>query len=134
MLTAGSAVRQVELGGSTPRSWPALQQLVAALLATCDLLIAARAPGWLGHCKALISTPDGSAYASITGADEPLSWRGSLAHGLAPDAPLRLTLYCIAYGPDDATMAEVVERALAEHLPEAVPLGGGDGESANARE
>lgn len=113
MLEAGTAVRRVVV----PRALDADQ--IAALLHTCDELIRRHAPPWLGHCKALIETPHGNAYASITGAHEPLSWRGAIPP--SSEQPM-VTVYCVAYGVTNEQMAEIVDQVVAEHLPGATDV------------
>ncbi len=118
MHHVGTATRRVAITEDAPQSWPAAQQLVEVLLHTCDQLISRHAPDWLGHCKALLEADGGCAYASLTAAGEPISWRGSLEN---IDA-LTLTLYGAVYGVPDAVLQTVVEQALQTHVPNARPM------------
>jgi hypothetical protein len=118
MHTAGSAAERVTIAWDTPHDWSMVQSILAALLHACDDGLAQHTADWLGHCKALVEADGAAAYGSITGAGEPLSWRGSLP------MPLRaatITLYAVVYAVPDAAVAVVVRDALATHLPAALP-------------
>lgn len=118
MHTAGTHTARVAIAWDAPQSWPALQSLGEALLTACDAAVRPHAPTWLGHCKALFATGDQAAYASLTGADEPITWRGTLL----PTASATVTLYAVVYGADDATVTAAVDNALRIVLPHATPL------------
>lgn len=106
MDDAGSAARRVELTFDTPEDWPALRQRVEGVLRDLDRRLCVRASDWVGHCKALVATADGSAYASLTGAGEAISWRGELRE---PASRAELTIYAAVWGLTE----EVVTEALA---------------------
>lgn len=114
MHSAGNAARRVRL--TTPQPWPALQQLAEALLVAINADLIRSAPHWLGHCKLLVETDRGSAYASLTGADEPISWRGTLT---GPFGQIGLTAYGVVYGATDQAVAAAINRALADLVPHA---------------
>jgi hypothetical protein len=117
MHNVGTAGRRVRLSGSHMPL--ALHTAVEALLRDCNRRLIELSPGWLGHCKALIEGGDGSAYASLTGADQPITWRGQL-HGSASEATL--TLYCAVYGLDDTAIEGAVTAVIAHHLPDAIDV------------
>lgn len=108
-MTAASAAHQVQCAWDVPRDWPMLRQLIEELTQDCAQHITAAAPEWLGHLKTLIVTDEGAAYASITGAGEPLTWRGALS---LPASAATITLYAVVWALDDATVTAAVEAAL----------------------
>jgi len=112
MHTAGVAVRRV--AGRQGRALPAT---IEALLRDCDRLLAQYAPRWLGHCKVLAETAHGAAYASLTGAGEPISWSGTLPQHI--DQAM-ITVYGAVYGASDEVVAAALDAAMASHLPDAV--------------
>lgn len=97
------------------RSWEAAQgpaelhALAERLLADCDAVLRAELPEWIGHLKALVATPRGAAYASLTGAGEPVTWRGALA---APAATAEITLYAVVWGAPEPLVRAAVEGSL----------------------
>lgn len=105
MLTIGTAVRS---GRLDPPADPV--RLADQILGAADAALARSAPGWLGHCKLMIEAGEAVCYASLTEAGGALSWSGPPPE-LA--GPARVTLYCAAYGVDDAQAAAAVEQALA---------------------
>jgi hypothetical protein len=117
MHNAGTAVKRVAVTWRLPQEWTEVQQVLAALLQDCERSLAQHNPHWLGHCKALVEAGGSAAYGSITGADEPLSWRGVLHE---PASEATLTLYCVVYAMADETVEAAVQKALAAHLPDAI--------------
>jgi len=117
MIDAGSAARRVVIAWPTPRPWAAIRADVEALLRACDERCAARVPGWIGHVKALVRTPEDAVYASTTGAGEPVSWRG--AWDGRPLSGLTLTLYGAVYGATDDALDAIIASALRDRFPDA---------------
>jgi hypothetical protein len=116
MHDAGAATKRVIVAWNMPRNWPQIQELLGALLQSCEQALTQHNPHWLGHCKALVEAGGNAAYGSITGADEPLSWRGGLR---APVNEATITLYCVVYGMHDAAVETALIEALGIHLPDA---------------
>lgn len=109
MDNAGSAVRRLALAWDEPPAWPVLRQLAELTLRACAAKLAQVDPEWLGHLKLLLETGQGAAYCSITGAGEPLSWRGTVP---TPVSPVTVTLYGVVWGMADASVAEAVDGAF----------------------
>ena len=104
MLSIGTAVRTGRLDAPAD---PA--RLADRILRALDAALARSAPGWLGHCKLMIEAGESVCYASVTESGGPLGWSGP-----PPAAgPFRVTLYCAAYGVDEAQAAAAVAQALA---------------------
>ena len=116
-------MQQVTLEWDAPRHWPELRALAEGLLAACDGRIGAEQPDWIGHVKALVATEEGAAYASLTGAGEPVTWRGALAR---PAARAEVTLYAVIWAAPEALAQAAVSGALA-------PLEGRGHEDTRAR-
>lgn len=118
MHTAGTAAQRVIVRWSEPQDWTQVQQVLAALLQTCSSALAQHNPDWLGHCKALAEADRQAAYGSMTGADEPLSWRGALR---GASSEVVMTLYAVVYALPDDVVEAAVRSALQTHLPDALP-------------
>jgi len=97
-----------------PQEWPMVQQALVALLQACDDGLVQHTTDWLGHCKALIEADGAAAYGSITGAGEPVSWRGTLHTSVTHAA---ITVYGVVYAVPDEVVVAVVQQALQAHLP-----------------
>lgn len=117
MHNAGAAVKRISIAWEEPHSWSQIQQLLATLLQCCERSLAQHNPKWLGHCKALVEAGNDAAYGSITGADEPLSWRGILRE---PASEAVITLYCVIYAMPDGIVEMVVQETIQTCLPDAV--------------
>ncbi|MEN9933692.1 MAG: hypothetical protein RLZZ387_271 [Chloroflexota bacterium] len=109
MSDAGSATGQAVLEWERPREWPELRRLAEGLLAECDERLRAELPDWIGHVKALVATGEGAAYASLTGAGEPVTWRGALG---SPAARATVTLYAIVWAAPEELARAIVDAAL----------------------
>jgi hypothetical protein len=112
-MDAANASRQVALEWDEPRSWPELRALAEGLLAACDAALRPELPDWIGHLKALVATPEGAAYASLTGAGEPVTWRGALAQ---PTRRAEVTLYAVVWAAPEPVLQAAVDAAM-EDLP-----------------
>jgi len=116
VLATGNAVRRVVIA-SAGQPWERVRGQVENLLGVCDRLLAARAPDWVGHCKALVESADGSgSYASLTAHGEPVTWAGRAGMPGVISAPI-LTLYCVVYGTTDDVVEAVATEALRVCLP-----------------
>jgi hypothetical protein len=109
MGEAGSHARSLELVWEAARKPGELRALAEGLLAACDGRLRAELPDWLGHIKCLVATPSGAAYASLTGAGEPVTWAGGIREA-SPRATV--TLYAAVWGAGGTLVAEAVEKAL----------------------
>jgi hypothetical protein len=109
MTDAGSASQQLTLEWERPRTWPELKAMAECLVTACDDALRRDHPDWLGHVKALVVTAEGAAYASLTGAGEPITWRGTL-HEDAARADV--TLYAVVWGVPEALVQTAVAEAL----------------------
>ena len=116
MLSIGTAVRSGRLAAPATQGVPAAH-LAEQVLRAVDAALALTAPAWLGHCKLMIEAGDDVCYASVTEAGGALSWSGPPPQ---PRGESRVTLYCAAYGVDDAQAAAAVELALSGR-PEITP-------------
>jgi hypothetical protein len=116
MSEAGSAARRVEMEWEVPQPWPELRRLAEELLAAFDGRLAREAPDWIGHCKVLVATAEGCAYASITAAGERASWRGTL---VLPATAAAFTVYAVVWATPETAVETAVAHAIAAYLPEA---------------
>ncbi len=114
MSEAGSAARRVEMEWEAPQPWPELRRLAEELLAAFDGRLTQEAPDWLGHCKVLVATAEGCAYASLTAAGERATWRGALA---LPAMAAAFTVYAVIWAAPEAAVETAVAHAIAAHLP-----------------
>jgi hypothetical protein len=109
MADAGSAAQQVIRVWEQPRAWPELKALAERLVMACDTALRHDHPDWLGHVKTLVVTAEGAAYASLTGAGEPITWRGTLHQ---PATRAEITLYAVVWGAPERLVQAVVAEAL----------------------
>ncbi len=117
MHIAGTAAKRVNITWNDPQDWDQIQRILALLLQYCEQVLAQHNATWLGHCKALVQADGGAAYGSITGAGEPLSWRGTLPE---PVSETTITLYCVVYAVPEDLVVATVEAALNRYLPDAI--------------
>lgn len=111
MTDAGSYSQQIARSWDAPQRPDELHALAERLLADCDAALRAELPDWIGHLKALLVTPGGAAYASLTGAGEPVTWRGALA---SPAEAAEVTLYAVVWGAPEPLVRAAVQAALAQ--------------------
>ncbi len=108
MLKAGTAARRQSVRLDEPIAADAVRRGVEHFLRRLDEGLQARDPNWVGHCKLLVASADGTAYASMTAAGDEPRWAGVPA-GLAA---AELTIYVAIYGWSDGEVAEVLHRLL----------------------
>jgi len=106
---AGSSAQSVELRWDSAREPAELMRLAEELLAGCDARLRETVTDWIGHVKVLIATLEGAAYASLTGAGEPITWAGTLKN---PAAQATVSLYAVVWGVSDEVVARAVEEAI----------------------
>lgn len=117
MHTAATAAKRVDVTWNEPQSWGQVEHILAQLLHHCERSLAQINASWLGHCKALVQADGSAAYGSVTGAGDPLSWRGVLRE---PVIHATITLYCVAYAVPEDTVVAAVETAINQYLPDAI--------------
>ena len=108
MLKAGTAARRRSLQWEAPRDGPAIRQGVEAFLHVLDQRLQGHDPTWVGHCKVLVASNGGSAYASMTGAGETARWAGAPTEARAAEA----TIYVALYNWSDQDVAQALDSVL----------------------
>ena len=109
MLKAGTAARRRSIHREAPLTAGDIRVRVEHFLHRLDLRLQEHDPAWVGHCKLLVASDQGTVYASITQAGESPRWSGE------PVASQRaeLTIYVALYGWSDADVAAALDGTLA---------------------
>jgi hypothetical protein len=110
MLKAGTAARRRSLEWEIPRDAATVRQGVESFLHALDRRLQEHDPTWVGHCKVLLTSEGGSAYASMTGAGETARWAGAPVEARAAEA----TIYVALYNWSDQDVAQALDSVLAD--------------------
>ena len=109
MLKAGTAARRRSIHRRAPLTAGDIRAEIEHFLRLLDHRLQEHDPAWVGHCKLLVASEHGTAYASLTQANESPRWAGELtASGMA-----ELTIYVALYGWSDADVAAALDGTLA---------------------
>ncbi len=109
MLKAGTAARRRSVQWPEPMNGAAQQSGVERFLDVLDRRLQERDPNWVGHCKLLLTSPDGSAYASMTAAGDRPRWAGRPGASTGAE----ITIYVAIYGLTDGDVAAALDGVLA---------------------
>jgi hypothetical protein len=109
MLKAGTAARRRSIHRRAPLAASDIRAGIEHFLHLIDRRLQELDPTWVGHCKLLVASEHGTAYASLTQANESPRWAGEpMDSGMA-----ELTIYVAIYGWNDAEVAEALDSTLA---------------------
>ncbi len=117
MLKAGTAARRRSIRWNQAVEAETVRHGVEQLLRELDRRLQERDPNWVGHCKLLVTSGHGTAYASITAAGDQPRWAGA---AVATNA-VELTIYVALYGWSDGDVALALDSLLEEEPVLAVP-------------